>query len=135
AEDDRTDLALFQVQRKTERAVLELQQFVRHRRGKALDLRDAVTGLADRADLFARGRVRLVRLDEVLQRVPDLLRPDRELRHLGSLLSLLGPKSLGVWGCFPQRLCRGPPAIFCNFCMTQPGRCSSWWPTGRQPAN
>ena len=43
-EDDRTDLALFQVEREAEGAVLELQQFVRHGRGKALDLRDAVAG-------------------------------------------------------------------------------------------
>jgi hypothetical protein len=110
AEDDRTDLALFQVQRETEGSVLELQQLVRHRRGKALDLGDTVAGDGDRTDLLARGRVRLVRLDKVLQRVPDLLRPDRELRHLGSLLSLLGPKfSWGVWGQPPGILCTAQP--------------------------
>src|SRR5581483_8023026 len=105
AEDDGTDLALLEVEGEAEGAVLELQQFVGHGRGKTLDLRDAVAGKGDRTDLLARGRVRLVRLDEGLQCVPDLLRPDRELRHLGSLLSLLGPKfHLGFWGRPPETL-------------------------------
>ena len=104
AEDDGTDLALLEVEGEAEGAVLELQQFVGHGRGKTLDLRDAVAGKGDRTDFLARGRVRLVRLDEVLQRVPDLLRPDRELRHLGSLLSLLGPKfHFGGMGTPPNR--------------------------------
>lgn len=42
AEDDRTDLALFEVEGETEGSVLELQQFVRHGGGQALHLRDAV---------------------------------------------------------------------------------------------
>ena len=108
AEDDRTDLALLEVEGEAEGAVLELQQLVRHGRGQPLDLRDAVSGNADRADLLARGRVRLVRLDKVLQRVPDLIRPDRELRHLGSLLSLLGPKFLGVWAVAVAAPAAGP---------------------------
>src|SRR5690606_29297481 len=103
-EDDGTDLALLEVEGEAEGAVLELQQFVGHGRRKTLDLCDAVAGKGDRTDLLARGRVRLVRLDEILQRVPDLLRPDRELRHLSSLLSLLGPKfHLGGMGTPPYR--------------------------------
>ena len=50
--------------------------------------------LGDGPDLLARGRVRLVRLDEVLQRVPDLLRPDRQLRHRSLLSSLLSRRGL-----------------------------------------
>lgn len=42
AEDDRTDLALLEVEGETEGAVLELQQLVRHGGGQALHLRDAV---------------------------------------------------------------------------------------------
>ncbi len=131
AEDDRTDLALFEVEGETEGSVLELQQFVRHGGGQALHLRDAVAGNADRSDLLARGRVRLVRLDKVLQCVPDLLRPDRELRHLGSLLSLLGPKFLkGVWGPTPRNLLQflhgptGPLVLLC----------SVWYAARGQPA-
>ena len=126
AEDDGTDLALFEVERETEGAVLELQQFVRHGRGQALDLRDAVAGNGDRTDLLARGRVRLVRLDKVLQRVPDLLRPDRELRHLGSLLSLLGPKfHLGGWGLPPRGESSARPNRAARYVLRV--ECCVWW--------
>src|SRR5262249_20226497 len=108
AEDHDADLALLEVEGEAEGAVLELQQLVGHGRGQALDLGDAVTGLGDGTDLLARGRVRLVRLDAVLQCVPDLLRPDRKLRHLSSLLSLLGPKSGGL-GALPQISARYGP--------------------------
>ena len=58
-EDDRADLALVQVQRDAEDAAGELQQLVGHRRGQALDVRDAVTGLDDdRRPLRARSRSR-----------------------------------------------------------------------------
>src|SRR5690606_33535023 len=89
-EDDDTDLADLQVLRNALGAVLELQQLVRHRRGKATDAGDAVTGVGDGSDLLACGGVRLVRLDEALQRVPDLLRSDRQLRHLTYVLALIG---------------------------------------------
>src|SRR5690606_13901443 len=89
-EDDDTDLADLQVLRNALGAVLELQQLVRHRRGKATDAGDAVTGVGDGSDLLACGGVRLVRLDEALQRVPDLLRSDRQLRHLTYVLALVG---------------------------------------------
>ena len=65
-----------------ERAVLELQQLVGHGRGQALDAGDAVHGLGDGADLFAARCLRLVVGDEALERLLDLLRPDRELRHV-----------------------------------------------------
>jgi hypothetical protein len=72
AEDDRADLALVEVQRDTEHAALELQQLVRHRRGEALDVRDAVTGVEDGADLFPR-RPRLQGGDVARNRAPDLI--------------------------------------------------------------
>lgn len=91
AQDDRADLADVEVQRQTTGAVLELQQLVRHRRGKAGDMGDAVPGVDDGPDLLARGTFRLVRLDEALKGVPDLVRPDRKLRHL-FLVSLFASK-------------------------------------------
>jgi hypothetical protein len=81
-EDDDADLVDVEVEREAQRAVLELQQLVGHRRRQALDVGDAVTGVADAADLFAGGRAGLVGLNELVQRVPDLLRTDRKLRHL-----------------------------------------------------
>ena len=51
AHDHDADLAHVEVERDAEGAVLELQQLVGHRRGQALDLRDAVADLGDRADL------------------------------------------------------------------------------------
>ena len=89
-EDDDADLAGVEVQGEAERAVLELEQLVGHGRGQAGDPGDAVAGLGDGADLFLAGRLRLVVGDVLLERVADLLRTDRELRHLRpcSLLSL-----------------------------------------------
>ena len=57
-EDDDADLAGVEVQGDAERAVLELEQLVGHRRGQALDAGDAVAGLGDGADLFLAGRRR-----------------------------------------------------------------------------
>ena len=50
--------------------------------GKSLDPGDAVTALGDGADLLGGSGARLVGLDETRQGVPDLLRPDSQLRHL-----------------------------------------------------
>src|SRR5699024_6299971 len=61
-----TDLADLEVLGHTQRAVLELKQLVRHRRGKATDAGNTVTGVGDGTDLFRAGGVRLVRLDEAL---------------------------------------------------------------------
>jgi hypothetical protein len=44
-----------EVEREAQRAVLELEELVGHRRGQALDVRDAVAGVGDATDLFARG--------------------------------------------------------------------------------
>ena len=54
-EDDDADVVDVEVERETEGAVLELEQLVGHGRGQALDVRDAVTGVEDAADLFALG--------------------------------------------------------------------------------
>ena len=80
-EDDHADLALVQVEREAADTAGELEQLARHRRGKALDTRDAIAAFGDDADLFPGCLVRLVRLDEARQRVPDLVGPDCQLRH------------------------------------------------------
>ena len=80
AEDDHADLADVQVQGQAQRAVLEPEQLVGHRRGQPLDAGDAVTGLGDRADLLARD-LRRVGRDVVVQRGADLVRGDRQLSH------------------------------------------------------
>ena len=65
-EDDDADLADVEVQREAERAVLELEQLVGHGRGQALDVGDAVAGVGDAADLFARRPCRARRTDTKL---------------------------------------------------------------------
>ena len=55
AEDDRADAVLVEVQCDTEHAAGELEEFLGHDRGQALDVGDAVTGVDDCADLFALG--------------------------------------------------------------------------------
>ncbi len=86
-QDDDADLTGVEVQREAEGAVLELEQLVGHRRRQPGDPRDAVAGLGDGADLFAARRVGLVVAHEALQRVPDLVRTDRKVRHFFFLLS------------------------------------------------
>ncbi len=86
AEDDHADLAHVQVERQAPDAVLEHEQLAGHGRGQALDPRDAIAALDDGAYLFPRGAFRLVLLDETRQRVPDLLRPDRQLSHCPACL-------------------------------------------------
>ena len=107
-EDDHADLADVQVQRQAAGAVLELEQLVRHRRGQSLDPGDAVAALGDGADLLGGRGARLVGLDEPRQRVPDLLRPDSQLRHL--------PRVFLVWlFCIDSLGNPGPP-------VRRPGR-------------
>ena len=79
-EEHDADLPDIEVQGQPEQASLELQQLIGHRRVQALDASDAVTCLDDATDLFASG-LRRVRRDVPLDRIPDLLRPDRQLRH------------------------------------------------------
>jgi hypothetical protein len=80
-EHDDADLPGVEVERDAERAVFELQQLVGHGRWETFHAGDAVSGLRHRADLFASRGLRLVVRDELLQRLPDLVRTDRELRH------------------------------------------------------
>src|ERR1700722_9077047 len=50
-EHDDTDLVLVEVERQAESPVAEAKEFIRHRARKALDMRDAVCRVDDRADL------------------------------------------------------------------------------------
>jgi hypothetical protein len=84
AKDDHTDLAYVQVECDAARAVLELDQLVRHDRRQPLDGRDAVAARQDGADLLSDGRGRLRGPDEAFEGGPDLLRADREFRHAES---------------------------------------------------
>ncbi len=77
AEDDDTDFVLVQVQREARRAVGEGHELVGHDTGQALEVRDAVGRVDDRADLGRRGAGGLVRGGEVLQRVTDDIGADR----------------------------------------------------------
>ena len=106
AEDDHADLAHVQVERQAPDAVLELEQLVGHGGGQALDPRDAVAALDDGAYLFPRGTFWLVFLDEVRQRVPDLVRPDRQLSH--------GPLCLSVRG-LPASRSAAADSFACRF--------------------
>jgi hypothetical protein len=90
-EDDDADLVDVEVERQAQRAVLELEELVGHRRGQALDVRDAVAGVGHATDLFARGCAGLVGPDVAVQGVPDLVRTDRELRHVLIFSSVTGP--------------------------------------------
>src|SRR6185437_14988215 len=105
-ENNDTDLAHVKVLRDAPDAVLELKKFVCHGRGQALDARDAVATLDDRADLFARDVRGLVLFDEPRQRVADLIRPDCQLRHLPH--SVREYKSRLVRAGVSPRACGGP---------------------------
>ena len=89
-EDDAADLADVEVQRDAEHAVAEVEQLVGHGRVQTLDPRDAVTGVDDPAHLGLVGLVGLVARDETLEGAADLVGTDGQLRHDGSLLSLVG---------------------------------------------
>ena len=80
AEDDGADGVFVQVQGQAQRAVLELEQFVDRRAGKARHPGDAVTDLDDAADLLGPDR-RGVLLDVALERLGDLTGVDRQLCH------------------------------------------------------
>ncbi len=86
-EDHHTDLPLIQVQGDAHGPVLKTQQFVRHRRGKALDARNAIARGHDHANLGLAGSRRLIRRDELVKRTADLIRTDGEFSHC-VLLSL-----------------------------------------------
>ena len=96
AEEHHTDLSNVEVQRDTEQSSLELQQLVGHRRVEAFDAGNAIADLRDATNFFSGGG-RRVRRDVPLDRIPDLFRPDRQLRH-GVLLSFVGPAVRAVCG-------------------------------------
>ncbi len=81
AEHDDTDLVLVEVQRQALDAVGEPDELVGHDAGEALDVRDAVGGVDDGADLGRGSGGRLVRGDEVFQRVTDDVGADGQICH------------------------------------------------------
>src|SRR3546814_6037167 len=114
---DDTDFAGVEVQGQATGAVLELEQLVGHDGGQAADAGDAVAGLGDSADLLTTGGLGLVVRHEALQRVQDLVRTDRTLRHHTSLSRVC---SVQFW-CLRseehtselQSLMRNSSAVFC----------------------
>ena len=74
AEDHRADAVLVEVQRDAEHPAGELEELLRHHRGQALDVGDAVTGVDDGADLFTLG-IGGERGDVVLDRTFDVSQP------------------------------------------------------------
>src|SRR5699024_6003236 len=96
AQDDDADVALVEVEREAQGAVVELQQLVGHRGRQALDVGNAVARVSDDADLVALGRVRLVLGYVLLESVANLLRTDRELRHFSAYL-LLVVRNVRTW--------------------------------------
>src|SRR5699024_1382020 len=117
-EDDRADLVYVEVQCDTECAVLELQQLLGHGRGKPLDTCDTVTGVDNAAHLLT-GGFRREGGDVVLDRAPDLVRGDRQLRHVYrgpcSSSDFLGCSDPGmtrlVYGSTPTTPTRGGSAV------------------------
>src|SRR5699024_805378 len=81
AEDDDADLAQLEVQGEAEGAVLEADELVGHDVRQALDARDAVGGLADAADLRARGGAWVVGGQRGVQGAPAGRRAHREVGH------------------------------------------------------
>ena len=88
AEGDEADPADVRSGREAQRAVIELEEFVGHGRREALDAGNAVTGFRNDADLVSRCSARAVVGHELLQCVADLVRTDREFRHVGAYLLL-----------------------------------------------
>ena len=124
AEDDGADLAGVEVEREAEHAALELEQLVGHRGVQALDAGDAVADLGDGADLLA-GGLGAVRRDVLLDRRPDVLRADAELRHLRvpALWSRGGARAGGVgWVGLSRRGGGGRPRGCAARCRRGPRR-------------
>jgi hypothetical protein len=71
---------LVEVHGHAEHAVAEVEQLVGEGRGQPAHAGDAVAGLQDTAHLLGR-EPGLVALQHVLDRVGDVFRPDRQIRH------------------------------------------------------
>src|SRR5690606_38620589 len=80
AQQDGADLADVEVQGQAHHAALEFEQLVGHRRGQALDDRDAVACAGDGTDLFARD-LRPVGRDVVVERTTNLVGGDGQFSH------------------------------------------------------
>ena len=79
-QDHRADAVLVEVERDTQDAAGEFEQLLGHHRWQALDVRDAVSGIDDRAYLFPSGvggEGAYVFLDRAL----DVVSGDRQLCH------------------------------------------------------
>ena len=83
AEHDRTDRLLVEVHGEAQRAVLELEQLVHRRAGKARHACDAVGDLDDAAHLL-RPNLRGVVGDVALERLGDLICADGQFCHVSS---------------------------------------------------
>ena len=81
AEHHRADVVLFEVQRETERAALELEQLVDRGVGQPRDARDAVADLQHATDLLGLDR-RVEALDVLAQDRRDVGRVDGEFGQL-----------------------------------------------------
>ena len=98
AEDHRADVVLVEVERNAEHAAGELQQLLRHHRREAFDVRDAVTGVDDNADLLAFG-VGFEAGDILLDGALDLVCRDRQLCHgFSSSYFVVGRGVVGSFG-------------------------------------
>src|ERR1700731_24446 len=80
AENNRTNVVLVEVQGYTQHPALEFEQFLRHHGRQALDVRDAVAGVDDGADLLTR-RVGGEAGDVLLDRTLDVVGRNRQLCH------------------------------------------------------
>ena len=69
AEDNHADLTGVKIERQAERAVLEGQQLVGHATRQSRHVRNAVAGRRDIAHFLGGGVTRLVRLDEIIERL------------------------------------------------------------------
>ena len=80
-ENHNTDFVFVEVQRETQRSVRKSHELVGHDTGESFDVGDAVGGVDDVTHLFDGRLARLVRLDEVFQRVTNLVSADCQVCH------------------------------------------------------
>ena len=97
AEHDNTDLVFVEVLGQAQSAVRKLDELVGHHAGEALDVRNAVSGIRHVTDLSRCYAAGLVSLDEILERVADLIGADCEFCH-HLPFSALGVQVLSVRG-------------------------------------